>query len=144
MGWKFSLHCTNLWDSFAYLSKLRHWHSKRLLFWSRSSIRFFSFVSFSWSFRISSAVWTFWALSVATISWRVLASSALDRTFWSCLVASEKCKKSRCHIILILGVLIIHAPPTPIILYAAPITEHYWSSIKDYRSCRGMYGSKEI
>ena len=33
----------------------------------------------------------------------------------------------------------IHAPPTPIILYAAPITEHYRSSIKDYRSCRGMY-----
>ena len=34
----------------------------------------------------------------------------------------------------------IHAPPTPIILYAAPITEHYRSSIKDYQSCRGMYG----
>ena len=98
MGWKLSL---------AYLSKLRHWHSKRLLFWSRSSIRLFSFVSFSWSFRISSAVWTFWALSVATISWRVLASSALDRTFWSCLVASEIWKKSRCHSILILGVLIL-------------------------------------
>ena len=35
--------------------------------------------------------------------------------------------------------LSIHAPPTPIILYAAPITEHYRSSIKGYRSSRGMY-----
>ena len=29
---------------------------------------------------------------------------------------------------------VIHAPPTPLILYAAPITEHYRSSIKDYQS----------
>ena len=38
----------------------------------------------------------------------------------------------------------MHAPLTPIILYAAPIMLRYRSSIEDYRSWRGMYGCNKM